>query len=246
MKLNEIAAPRSNTTPTRFKALMFAGPPASGKSTIRELIRLPPQVEDLNTDTFRHSEAKRRGVSLNDINNERIIFSGVLDETVVFLFDMTMKGDSFVLETTADVREVFDKRVLTLRSLGYDVGLVYMHVTEQQSLEAEQKRREQEGRAVDPEFIKQSYRDMPTRLAEISNFFDKDSFLYAPRETLDFSSANVNQIQQFVNNFFSRPIKNTKGRQLAQKLDRDPDASILSITDEDAHQLYTLFAGWFN
>lgn len=239
MLLTEIASA------TKFKALFIAGPPASGKSFIYKNMNFPPH-EYLNTDDLRHSEAQRLKVDLKDLNAERQIFDGVLDSTAVFLFNHTIVGNNLIIETTADLKHNFFKRVRTLQSLGYDVAVIYTHITKEQSLELEKKRREQEGRAVDPAFIEKVYSDMPTRLPEIADLIGNSNMLYVPRTSIDYTQNDQQRIRSFITTFFKTPNNNPKGKRLAAEIERDPSGTMMKIDNEDVFQLYNLFLGWFD
>ena len=241
MKLLEIA----NVGPTKFKALFLAGPPASGKSHLYNSGNFPPHAY-LNTDNFRHSEARRKQVDLNDINNEKHIISGVIDETTAFLFNNIIYGEPLIIETTADRKNNFEKRVSTLKTLGYDVSIVYTHTTKELSFDAEQQRRSQEGRTVDPAAMKKMWEEMPTRLAEIAHLVGKDNFLYIPRDQMAFSDDQRTKLQQFTRDFMIRPNENPKGASFKRNMAQTPQSTTITLSNDNVYQLYMLLSGWFD
>lgn len=241
MKLFEIAQ-RS----VKFKALLLAGPPASGKSYLFKNNPSLNQFPHLNTDTFRHSEARRKGLDLNNINNEKHIISGVMDETVVWLFNHVIYGEPIIIETTADRKSNFEKRISTLQSLGYDVGLVYTHTTKELSYKAEEERRKKENRTVDVDTMNRMWDDMPTRLAEISNVLGKDNFLYLPREQMDFTNQHRMKFEDFLQKFMFSPNTNPKGFKMRQQMKNSSDHTIITMNDDNVYNLYMLLSSWFD
>jgi len=239
MLLNEIAFP-----PVSFKALILAGPPASGKSSLYDMIAVPANHGYLNTDNMRHSETRRLGLE-GDVNkHEQHIFNNIKNEVERFLFSHVINGNPIIFETTADAKNNFERRVTLLQSLGYDVALVYTHVDEETSQQLAKKRTEIEPRSLDPQFISSVYEDMPTRLAEIAKVFGSDNFLYIPRETINYTSSDVSKIQQFASSFFRRPLENNIGvkyrRQMLAKR-----ANLLRTGEIPAKDIAHILSMWY-
>jgi hypothetical protein len=155
-------------------------------------------------------------------------------------------GEPLIIETTADRKSNFEKRVTTLRSLGYDVGIVYTHTTKEISFSAEKERRNQESRTVDTETMERMWADMPTRLAEISSFMGKGNFLYIPRKQMDFTDDQRVKLQDFTRNFMTSPPSNPKGQSMRDKLQQTPHHTIITLTDDNVHDLYMLLSSWFD
>lgn len=240
MLLNEVAI-----TPTQFKALILAGPPASGKSTLYQIIQFPSNHAYLNTDTLRHDEAKRLGYQ--EVPHDRedpAVFGGMKDDLYKFMFNTVLHGDPIVFETVADNKISFERRVATLRAMGYDVGMIYTAIPEEEAKAREKKRREIEKRAVDHEFIEQVYKGMPIRLAEIAVYLGKDNFLYLPRTSIEYDPNHVKQIQTFTTTFFNKALQNDKGKEYKREMYRSK-RTLLQATKLDASSLHQLISTWY-
>lgn len=246
MKLEELLLEAKKTKESsRFKALFIAGPPASGKSYISETINFP-DASMLDVDKLRMNVAKRLNIDLSNPLMLPLTFRETADETSLFLFDNIIGGTPMVIETTAHSKATFDKRVITLQKLGYDVGIVYTHINPELSKNIETKRREVENRAVDHEFIETTYNEMPVRLAEISNIVGNNNVCYVPRESIAYTTEQKDKIQSFVDTFMFGPINNYYGRKYNTYMNHDSRLNVIDLTDDDAFQLYQLTSSWFD
>lgn len=175
MLLNELfsSIPEGINDPHIFKALFVIGAPGSGKSTLSKYLTDWTGLRRVNPDDFYELSLKKRGVgavnlspdieSDPDWNRSRELKTKKLNIAVDGRLGLVVDG-------TGRYAPAIVKAVQSLRSIGYDVAMIYIQVDVDTAIARQQRR----DRRVDPEVVRSYHESINNNLPIFQKLFDSD------------------------------------------------------------------------
>lgn len=174
MLINEITLPVDEGVhdPHTFKAVFMAGSPGAGKSTIANKLFAGTGLKSLNVDAF-WQLYKAKGKEGNYERYWELYKSqekNFLDGRLGLIIDGTAKNP----ERMAQVKQ-------TLEELGYDTAMVFVNTSLETSMNRvinrAQSAGKDAGRAIDPQFVKDTWEKTQKGLGALQSLFGGQFFI---------------------------------------------------------------------
>jgi len=166
MLLNELftTLPEGIGDPNIFKALFVLGAPGSGKTTVSRLLTNWAGLRNVTPDQFYEMFKKRRGLKqfrvAPDIESDpEWSHSRTLATTRLEKFLNGRLG--LVIDATGRYAPSIQRQVRDLRSLGYDVAILYVKT----DVETAVKRQQTRDRQMNPNTVKQFHQDVENNIS---------------------------------------------------------------------------------
>lgn len=190
-----------------FKAIFFAGSPGAGKSVIQSKVSsgsIEPRV--VNTDKPYEFLVHSYGGSFSGDTRNFVDRSIQLTRAQLFQY---INGvlPLFIDGTSSDPGRTI-QRAKILKSLGYDVGMIFVHTDLDTALSRAAKRE----RLVDPEFLKTAHARVQQNRDMFQNYFS--TFYEFDNSSSAIDDAALMRLYRKTTGFFTAPIQNTIGEEL--------------------------------
>ena len=199
-----------------MKALFIVGIPGAGKSyTVSKLKgTISPLV--VNTDRATEFLSKKLDIPSNDETWKTVFRESSRRITKSQLYNY-LNGmlPLFVDGTSNDVSNVLGRAGL-LKSIGYDVGMVFVETSLDVALARAKKRAEEIGRDVNPDFIRQVYKLSQDNKSYFEGEFD--FFRTVNNDPGELDDKALLKIFKEVQGFYNEPVKNLVGQRTLNKL----------------------------
>ena len=145
-----------------FKAVFMAGSPGSGKSTVRDQLFGGLGMKVVDADEVRRAYLKLGKGGDYDVYGDvvRRQRRSFMDQRLGIIMDTTAWHLPSVAETTAQLRE-----------LGYDVGMVHVHVPLKTALDRVQSRAAVTGRAVPEQEVIKRFDGLKDNVRDYAHMF---------------------------------------------------------------------------
>ena len=202
-----------------FKSIIMAGTPGSGKSYILNKISsgsITPKV--VNTDTwtefFKAYGTEKWGEYKEKV---KILTKGQLSMYLNSMLPLWIDGTSANPPATM-------KRTGILKSIGYDVGMVWVETSVETALERASKRE----RPVDPDFIVKVHKDIQKLKPYYKSEFKY--FITVKNDNGELNDKTITDAFKKTTNFFTSPLINPIGQ---LKIDKMKDNGWKYLVDQD-------------
>lgn len=169
MKLNEIEITLEGVNdPHIFKAIFMGGSPGAGKSTVAKMLFSHTGLKQVNVDKFFELHQKL-GKEIDYKKFHRLATSQ-RDNYLIGRLGLLIDGTARRIDRLMQVSD-------TLKSLGYDVGMVFVNTDLRTALKRAEVRGHNTGRILDPEMIKNYWRATQANLGELQGMFGSNFWL---------------------------------------------------------------------
>ena len=185
------------------KAILLAGAPAAGKSTIIGDILNKFNLEVLNVDDFYTKELTQRGVSLDlkrssaDDRSQQAKAMGTARQQYRAAMDSSIGGQkNIVIDSTGAAARPLLKLNDQLKEAGYDTMMLYVYTSLEQSLERNEKRFEKsqgKDRSLPPAIVFKSWNSV-TGNFDIYNDAFGNNFISVVNSDTPFTEKSVEDI----------------------------------------------------
>ena len=224
-----------------FKAIFVVGLPGAGKSyTVKQLKgAVSPLVvntdraaeflgtkfgKQVNSESWKEFKDSAHRITKNSLKN---YLNGVLP--------------LFIDGTSNDVSNILH-RIGILESIGYDVGVVFVHASLETAKRRAAERAKISNRAVDEHFIEHVYKQNKENAAYLKS---KVSFFKEVENDTDgLHDAEMNAAFKKVQAFFDSPIQNPVGKRNFEKM-KEEKQKYLSPTVVTLETLEKKVEGWY-
>jgi len=217
-----------------FKACMFSGSSASGKSYVIKQISGGVSPKVVNTDSFTEYHMKfdpeyswdKYGVKDKQLTKKQL--SNYLNSMLPLWIDGTSANSSAVL-----------RRKGILQSLGYDVGMIFVDTPVDIAI----KRNESRGRVVDKDFLVASYKESQKLKSYYASQFTPFTEILNGEGEL--SNKVILSAYKKMNKFFTSPIENPIGLQLKEDMLKNGQKYLIDTDDYDKSYIDKLISSWY-
>jgi predicted kinase len=185
------------------KAILLAGAPGAGKSFIIGDILNKFDLEVLNIDNIYTKELTKRGVSFDlkradarDRSEQAKAMAASKKEYDVAVGDTIGKKKNIVIDGTAGSVKEINKLVVKLKEAGYDIMMLYVYTSLEQSLERNEKRFEKsqgKDRSLPPAIVFSTWNSVTANFDEYNNLFGKN-FISVVNSDTPFTQKSVEDI----------------------------------------------------
>ena len=216
-----------------LKAVFVIGLPGAGKSyTVKQLSgAVSPRV--VNSD--RATEHLLKGAQGWDAIKDKThtITLGALKNYLNSMLPLFIDGTSNNVSTLL-------QRVGILESLGYDVGVVYVHVDLDTAIARVEQRNKSQDRQVDVEFVRKVARESEDNAKYLES---KVSFFKQVDNDGTLDDAALLKAFKAVQSFFNSPVQNPVGKRLLASLQADKQRYMVPHLDKAV--LDKKVEGWY-
>lgn len=222
-----------------FKAVFMAGGPGSGKSyTMSQITSGTVAPRIVGFDIPFEFISKKHGIHYGDLPNDSPIVQQVKTTTKAQLFLYLNGVLPLYIDTTAGDRGRVMERVEVLKTLGYDVGMVFVH----SDFETAQKRMAHRARKVPDQIAMDLYR----RAQEGRNFYQSAFPFYREIDNNEGQLSNKVIMDAFkaVAGFYAQPIINPTGIETVKKLRETKQKYLVPAIYPPAY-LHKLISIWY-
>lgn len=199
MFLNEFNQPVNEgpNDPHIFKAIFMAGSPGAGKTTIAKQLFSGTGLKVLNVDNF-HNLAK---INNKEINHKRFhnLASKQRDIYQLGRLGLLIDGTARRIDRTEAIKEKLDE-------LGYDSIMVFVNTDLETCLQRAEEREQGLGdnRHIDPEIIKQFWKQTQKNLGLLQNIFGQNAFYLIDNS----HDANTSIVSRRIHKWLDQPSNN--------------------------------------
>jgi len=224
-----------------LKAIFVVGIPGAGKTyTISQINgRIAPKL--VTMDTAAEYLIKKLGIPSTDetwpkiVDTARKMTLGSLYSYVNGVLPLFVDG------TLNDISNV-QSRINILESIGYDIGMVYVHADLYTAKSRAVARAKVNGRHVSDDFIEKTH-----AVSEKNKELFMDRFTFY-KEVDNSSGAMDNEallkIYRAAQGFYSEPVKNARGQEVLEKLKSEKQGYLVP-TIYQKEDLAEKLAGWY-
>lgn len=215
----------------KLKAIFVCGVSGAGKSyTISQLKgEISPRV--VNTDIAVEFIANKDGIKSTKENWRDVFSDRVKRITKERLFNY-MNGmlPLFIDGTSSDLSNILN-RIGILKSIGYDVGIVYVNVDKDRAIQRIKKRNDEINREVPTDFLERVF----DRANDNKKYLKSEVPFFIEIENNDeLTNQNIESIFNKVQGFYNEPLKNIVGKRALEKLQQDKQAYLIpTVLDKD-------------
>lgn len=212
-----------------FKVVFMAGHPGAGKTFVLDKIS-SGQVEPrwVNTDkAFVKDDRLKR---LEKFNPDTIfkIFKEHWNEGWPLIKDNVKRVNKtqlslyinsmlpLAVDGTSNSISIMQTRKGLLERFGYDTAMVFINTDLETAIERAKIRSENLGRAVDPEFIKQSYKQISNAKSYYRSLFN--DWMEVPNGEGELTPKIIQHAFKKMGKFFDSPIKNPVAKEQLEKM----------------------------
>lgn len=233
-----------------FKAIFVVGLPGAGKSYTISQVNGAVKPRIVNSDIALEFLAKKRKMAANKENwpkfrdSTKKITSMRLKQYINGMLPLFIDG------TSNDISNIMS-RVGILKSIGYDVGMVYVDIKVEYALKNAASREEKIGREVTPEFIAQVEAETHENRKEFEREFSGTTgggeakfYKTVDNNPGEFNNAAIMKIFKEVQGFYSEDVENPTGKRALKEL-TETKGSYLVPTIWTDEQLDKKVNGWF-
>lgn len=224
-----------------MKAIFIIGLPGAGKSyTIKQLKgTISPKI--VNTDKAAEFLSSKWGKEIRSSNWEDFKDTAHRITGNMLLNYIDGMLPLFIDGTSNDVSNLLH-RIGILESLGYDVGVIFVHASLDTAIRRAEERAKLMGRHVDIDFIKHVDKQNHENAAYLKS---KISFFKEIKNDVDeLDDAGMTEAFKRVQNFFSTPVENPIGKRTVDKMNADK-LKYLSQGIVDRNVLMKKIEGWY-
>ncbi len=151
-----------------FKAVFIIGGPASGKTEFYNYALKNKNLKHLDSDKIMAFLIKKYGGSLQDTNNYSKWESEIKNKLNMMSTMYKEGGLGLAIDGTGkNIQNIINLK-RDVEKYGYKTAMIYIKTSLQDSIEKSKKR----DRAVDLEYIKDTYRDLSKNVSEYRKMFD--------------------------------------------------------------------------
>ena len=217
-----------------FKAIIMAGTAGSGKSFVISKIKsgqIEPRI--VNTDTwteflkaYGNEKWKEYQEKIKLLTTEQLML--YLNSMLPLWIDGTSANPPNTL-----------KRTGILKSLGYDVGMVWVDT----SLETSLKRAEKRERPVEPQFIK----DMYKKIQGFKDYYKSEYKFFVSIKNDDGELTDKIILKAFrkTTGFFNSPVKNPIGQTKIEEMKKSGHKYLIDNDNYTMKDLKKLVTAWY-
>lgn len=235
-----------------LKAIFIVGVAGAGKTSISSPVKF--FAKHIDIDYPQEVFSKKLGVNIShtgttqDKNKmhrlgERVTLNGLTSYVDGML--------PLVINVVGDDIEHTKTRIKILRNFGYDVGMIYVNIDLEQSIERVAKRLKVSGRHVPGQYVYDSYQKLLVNVKKYQDLLYDHT--HENVELLDYflqinnSGENIEDVKTRVfkemRNFFSAPIKNQKGLKYLEALRKSNGKVLSDLIDQK--ELHSELSKWF-
>ncbi len=222
----------------KFKCLILAGSPYSGKSYVNNLIHsLVPSSRTINTDKFFEKHGDIGKAKINTINQTSLHINSLLP---------------LIIDTTSGHPERLLFRIGALYQLGYDVAFCLVTAP----WEDLEKRFNMRDRKVELSVVKSMYEKIynvdkngnismnPIYESVVRRFFSHDNF-FQYDNSFNSDQANNKKVLKQIENFFNSPIKNYEGQKIISHLHKNGGKYLTDTEKFNLKEIKDITSLWY-
>ncbi len=189
-----------------FKAVFMAGGPGSGKTHIADRTAGGLGLKAINQDDPFEIYLKQAGLSLKMPDSEtaerdplrakaKRVATKKQEAAVIGRLGLLIDGTGHQYDKTA-------KRAATLSQLGYEPSMIVVNT----SLEVALYRNEKRTRSVQPNLVKQSWKDVQANMGKYQSFFGPANFFIVDNNGFEEDMLDIST--KLIRRAISKPVKN--------------------------------------
>jgi len=188
-----------------LKAVFFTGQAGSGKSRLLGKVRdITMPIVKLTTDTWTDFFNDKGRMDWEDFGPKAKIL------TIAEILNKVNGLFPAFIETTGGDIERFKKRVDFLRGMGYDVSLIIIETSLEQSLISVSKRNQTQSRKIENDAVIKIYHDFTKSIASFKSIIPDHISI----NNEGYPKENAEKAYKIVMNRLNSPVKNDKGKKL--------------------------------
>ncbi len=221
--------------------VIFGGTPGAGKSfTLKQIKSGSIEPRIVNTDKFTEFMAETLNVSPNEIGKDWEVYKTnvkKLSTTQLALY-LNSLLPLFIDGTSSNPPAVF-RRTGILKSIGYDVGFIWVST----DLETALKRNRERKRNVSEDFIIETHKKIqklkPYYQAEFNNFYE------IKNGEGELNDESILKAFRKVNGFFNSAVKNPIGSELIKEMRNEGYKYLVDLPRFDMQNIKKWVSGWY-
>lgn len=225
-----------------FKAIFIVGLPGAGKSYTSKALsgNVAPRI--VNTDQASEFIARKIGKKVSSETWDEL-FKDTSHRITSSRLEQYLNGmlPLFVDGTSNDTSNILH-RMGILKSLGYDIGLVYVATNIDKAIERAKQRENDIQRSTDEEFIRKVASVIEDNVSYLKG---EVSFFAEVRNDGTLDDAALSVIHRKVQGFFAKPLSNPIGKSHLNKLRENPKNKYLAPTILSQDVLAKKVQGWY-
>jgi dephospho-CoA kinase len=222
-----------------LKAVFIIGLPGAGKSYTAKKLKGAVSPKVVNTDIAAEFSAFKKDLNVSastwpeledaSIRITRKALEGYVNSMLPLFVDGTSNNVSNILH-----------RIGILESVGYDVGIVFVHASLETAIRRAEARSKLDGRVVSLEFIKSVDK---VNLENAKYLQSKVDFFKQLENDGELDNKLMQDIFKSVQGFFKEPVKNPVGKRHLEQM-KDDSEKYLSPNVISAEVLRKKIEGW--
>ena len=189
-----------------FKAVFMAGGPGSGKTHIADRTAGGLGLKAINQDDPFEIYLKQAGLSLKMPDSE----TAERDPLRARAKRVTVKKQAaavegrlgLLIDGTGHEYDKVAKRAGTLNQLGYETSMIFVNT----SLEVALYRNEKRTRSVQPNLVKQSWKDVQANMGKYQSYFGPANFFIVDNNGFEEDMLDIST--KIIRRAISKPVKN--------------------------------------
>lgn len=227
-----------------LKAIFVVGLPGAGKSYTIQRLKGTVSPLIVNTDKAAEFISRKIGVPIKDEETWQLYFHDSSRRITKNLLTNYVDGmlPLFVDGTSNDVSNILH-RIGILESLGYDVGVIFVHTSLATAKKRAAAREKITGRHVDDSYIEQIDREN----GENRNYLKSKIAFF--KDILNDEDELTDKVLmdafRRVQGFFNSPVQNPVGKRIIEQLKQNPKNKNLSDAYLERDMLERKMEGWY-
>ena len=190
-----------------FKAVFMAGGPGSGKTHIADRTAGGLGLKAINQDDPFEIYLKKAGLSLKMPDSEtaeRDPLRAKAKRATVKKQDAAVIGRlGLLIDGTGHKYDELTNRAALLSQLGYEPSMIFVNT----SLEVSLYRNEKRTRSVQPNLVKQSWKDVQANMGKYQSFFGPANFFIVDNNGVEQDMLHISA--KHIRRALVKPVKNT-------------------------------------